>query len=141
MRSTYITLWALIGESARKVGAYYDEDADAYVMVLKGYKHVPTLDPTTVERWALDSTVTRTVEYLLQSDDGDGRHSANKVGAYTVPVEYLTGRDGALRGRWGSLAERACHLLNTSDAIYRGETYDDRLDDLVAITNQVDWDC
>jgi hypothetical protein len=81
------------------------------------------------------------VEYLLQSTDGDGRHSAGRVGAYTVPVEYLTGRDGTLRGRWGTLPERACHLLNTSDSIWHGETYDDRLDDLVAITNQEDWDC
>jgi hypothetical protein len=138
MRSTFVTLWAIVGTMARKVG-FYADDNGVFHAVYKGYKGAPELDPSDVELWALDSTVDHAVEYLLQSDAGDGRHSAAQVGAYSIPVEYLTGKDGTLYGKWNTLAERACYLLNTSDAVYKGETYDDRLDDLVGITNQLDW--
>ena len=37
------------------------------------------------------------------------------------------------------IAETAARLLNTSDAIYKGMDYDDRMDDLVAVTNQETW--
>lgn len=137
MRATFVTLWAITDDMARRVTIRQSDDG-TYAAVLNGYRTDITIDPTDVVLWATDGTVTRAASAHLMGA-GDGRHSQSAVGRFTIPVSHLTDRKGRLMGRWASMADRACYLLNTSDAVYHGETYDERLDELVAITNQLDW--
>lgn len=139
MRPTFVTAYVLSGDStddhepARRVTIRQRDDGTFVTTTVKG---TSIGDPNEYQFMGR-SAFERLQAALVNSDK---RRSEAAVGMFTVERRHLVTTTGKLAGSWKSLAEFGERLLNKSADVYHGETYDDRLDTLVAITNQESWD-